>query len=68
MTSFRADLALIILAVVALLAELACVLTGHPIPGLFDQVALGGLAGAAGLALPGRTPPKGDPPDGPVQR
>jgi hypothetical protein len=50
MPSFRADLALLGLAVVGVLSDLACVLTGHPAPALFEQVALAGLAGAAGVA------------------
>jgi hypothetical protein len=37
--------------VVGVAADLACVLTGHPTPALFDQVALAGLTGAAGVAL-----------------
>lgn len=49
-TSFRADLALLGLATVGVLADLACVLTGHQAPGLFEQVALAGLTGAAGVA------------------
>jgi hypothetical protein len=48
--SFRADLALLGLAVVGVLSDLACVLTGHTPPGLFEQVALAGLTGAAGVA------------------
>lgn len=48
--SFRADLALLGLAVVGVLADLACVLTGHTPPSLFEQVALAGLTGAAGVA------------------
>lgn len=52
MQSFRSDLALIALAVVGVLADLACVLTGHAAPALFEQVALAGLTGAAGVALP----------------
>lgn len=52
MPSFRSDLALIGLAVVGVLADLACVLTGHPAPALFEQVALAGLTGAAGVSLP----------------
>lgn len=50
--SFRADLALLGLAAVSLLADLACVLTGHPAPELFQTVTLAGLTGAAGIALP----------------
>lgn len=50
--SFRADLALLGLAAVSLLADLACVLTGHPAPDLFQTVTLAGLTGAAGIALP----------------
>lgn len=52
MRTFRADLALLGLAVVGVLADLACVLTGHPAPELFQTVALAGLTGAAGVALP----------------
>lgn len=52
MPSFRADLALLGLAVVGVLSELACTLTGHPAPGLFQEVALAGIAGGAGVALP----------------
>lgn len=52
MTSFRADLALVGLAVVGVLADLACILTGHPAPSLFGQVTIAGLAGAAGIATP----------------
>lgn len=55
MQSFRADLALLGLAVVGVLADLACVLTGHQAPALFEQVALAGLTGAAGVALPRST-------------
>ena len=56
--SFRADLALLGLAVVGVLSDLACVLTGHTPPGLFEQVALAGLTGAAGVAqaVPGHLP------------
>jgi hypothetical protein len=50
MNTFRADLALLGLAVVGVLSDLACVLTGHTPPGLFEQVALAGLTGAAGVA------------------
>lgn len=53
--SFRSDLALLGLAVVGVLANLACVLTGHTPPALFENVALAGLTGAAGVALPLRT-------------
>lgn len=53
--SFRSDLALIGLAVVGVVADLACVLTGHTPPQLFENVALAGLTGAAGVALPLRT-------------
>jgi hypothetical protein len=52
--SLRSDLALCALAVVGVAADLACVLTGHPTPALFDQVALAGLTGAAGVALQAR--------------
>jgi hypothetical protein len=52
MPSFRADLALLGLAVVGVLSDLACVLTGHQPPALFESVALAGLTGAAGVALP----------------
>lgn len=51
MQNFRSDLALAALAVVGVAADLACVLTGHPAPALFDQVALAGLTGAAGVAM-----------------
>ena len=54
MKTFRSDLALLGLAVVGVLAELACVLTGHQAPGLFEQVTLVGVAGAAGVSLPTR--------------
>jgi hypothetical protein len=50
--SFRSDLALLGLAVVGVLSDLACVLTGHVPPGLFSDVTLAGLTGAAGVALP----------------
>lgn len=50
--SFRSDLALLGLAVVGVLADLACVLTNHTPPALFENVALAGLTGAAGVALP----------------
>lgn len=53
--SFRSDLALLGLAVVGVLADLACVLTNHTPPALFENVALAGLTGAAGVALPLRT-------------
>jgi hypothetical protein len=53
--SFRSDLALLGLAVVGVLANLACILTGHTPPALFENVALAGLTGAAGVALPLRT-------------
>jgi hypothetical protein len=63
MQSFRADLALLGLAAVGVLAELACVLTGHQAPGLFQEVTLAGVAGAAGVALPaGRPAPDPAPP------
>jgi hypothetical protein len=52
--SFRSDLALLGLAVVGVVSDLACVLTGHTPPALFEQVALAGLTGAAGVALPFR--------------
>lgn len=48
----RSDLALLALAVVGVLSDLACVLTGHTAPSLFEQVTLVGVAGAAGVALP----------------
>jgi hypothetical protein len=48
--SFRADLALLGLVVVAVLSDLACILTGHTPPALFEQIALAGLTGAAGVA------------------
>ncbi|WP_399559104.1 hypothetical protein OG762_52410 (plasmid) [Streptomyces sp. NBC_01136] len=51
MQSLRSDLALIALAVVGVAADLACVLTGHTPPNIFDQVALAGLTGAAGVAM-----------------
>jgi hypothetical protein len=51
MPSLRSDLALAALAVVGVAADLACVLTGHTPPALFDQVALAGLTGAAGVAM-----------------
>jgi hypothetical protein len=54
--SVRSDLALLGLAVVGVLAQLACVLTGHPVPDVFSQITLVGLGGAAGIALPARTP------------
>jgi hypothetical protein len=67
MPSFRADLALLGLAVVGVLSELACVLTGHPAPGLFQEVTLAGVAGAAGVALPaGRPTPDPAPAPAPV--
>lgn len=50
MRSFRADLALLGLAVIALLSDLACILTNHTPPALFEQIALAGLTGAAGVA------------------
>jgi hypothetical protein len=53
--SLRADLALLGLAVLGVLANLACVLTGHPAPAIFDQVTLAGLTAAAGVALPRST-------------
>jgi hypothetical protein len=53
--SFRSDLALLGLAVVGVLADLACVLTNHTPPQLFENVAIAGLTGAAGVALPFRT-------------
>lgn len=52
--SFRSDLALLGLAIVGVLADLACVLTNHTPPALFENVALAGLTGAAGVALPFR--------------
>lgn len=61
MSQFRSDLALIGLAVVGILADLACVLTGHQVPQLFEQVALAGLTGAAGVALPLRASTTPDP-------
>lgn len=57
MKTVRSDLALLGLSVVAVLAELACVLTGHTPPGLFEQVTLIGVAGAAGVSLPTRSTP-----------
>jgi hypothetical protein len=53
--SFRADLALLGLAVVGVVSDLACVLTSHTPPALFESVALAGLTGAAGVALPAGT-------------
>jgi hypothetical protein len=53
-SSLRSDLALCGLAVVGVAADLVCVLTGHPVPPIFDQVALAGLTGAAGVALQAR--------------
>jgi hypothetical protein len=50
--SFRSDLALLGLAAVGVLADLACVLTNHTPPALFENVAIAGLTGAAGVALP----------------
>lgn len=52
MPSLRSDLALLGLAVVAVGADLACILTGRPAPAFFEQLALAGLTGAAGIALP----------------
>lgn len=65
--SFRADLALLGLAVVGVLADLACVLTNHTPPALFESVALAGLTGAAGVALPvGAYRPPTDPAPAPA--
>lgn len=50
--SFRSDLALLALSAVAVLADLACVLTGNAPPSLFSDVAIAGLTGAAGVSLP----------------
>lgn len=55
MKTVRSDLALLLLAVVGVLADLACILTGHTPPSLFEQVALVGVAGAAGVSLPTRS-------------
>lgn len=64
---FRADLALLGLSVVGVLADLACVLTGHQPPSLFEQVALAGLTGAAGVALPpGSSNPSSSPASSPA--
>jgi hypothetical protein len=51
MPSLRSDLALAALVVVGVAADLACVLTGHTPPAIFDQVALAGIGGAAGVAV-----------------
>ena len=66
--SFRSDLALLGLAVVGVLADLACVLTNHTPPALFENVAIAGLTGAAGVALPFRsgTPSNQVAPDAPA--
>lgn len=61
MKSFRADLALLALAVVGVLSDLACVLTNHTPPGLFEQIALAGLTGAAGIAVQPTQPPASAP-------
>lgn len=53
----RPDLALLVLAVVALLADLACVLTGHTAPDLFGNLALAAFSAAAGLSLPAAKAP-----------
>jgi hypothetical protein len=70
MQSLRSDLALAALAVVGVAADLACVLTGHTPPALFDQVALAGLTGAAGVAMqrpaPADQAPAADPAPAPV--
>lgn len=50
--TLRSDLALLTLSGVAVLADLACVLTGHTPPSLFPDIALAGLTGAAGVSLP----------------
>jgi hypothetical protein len=54
MSSLRSDLALCALAVVGVAADLACILTGHTPPQLFDQVVIAGMTGAAGVALQAR--------------
>jgi hypothetical protein len=51
MPSLRSDLALAALVVVGVAADLACVLTGHTPPAIFEQVALAGIGGAAGVAV-----------------
>lgn len=51
MQNFRADLALLALAVVGVAADLACILTNHPAPDLFAQVVIAGIAGGAGIAV-----------------
>jgi NADPH-dependent 2,4-dienoyl-CoA reductase/sulfur reductase-like enzyme len=64
MKNLRSDLALVLLAVVGVAADLVCILTGHTPPALFDQVAVAGLSGAAGVALqarPGSAPAAKDP-------
>lgn len=63
MPSLRSDLALGGLAVVGVLADLACVLTGHLAPPLFESIALGGLTAAAGVALPNRAADPAPAPD-----
>jgi hypothetical protein len=63
MPALRSDLALGGLAVVGVLADLACVLTGHPAPPLFESIALGGLTAAAGVALPNRAADPAPAPD-----
>lgn len=59
--SLRADLVLAGLAVVGVASDLACVLTGHTPPAIFDSVALAGLTGAAGIALPAAANPPAAP-------
>jgi hypothetical protein len=58
-----AHVALLGLAVVGVLSDLACVLTGHAAPPLFESIALGGLTAAAGVSLPVRA---ADPQPAPV--
>lgn len=58
---FRTEAALLALAVSGVLSELACTLTGHPAPGLFQEVTLAAMAGAAGIAVPGRQSTPADP-------
>jgi hypothetical protein len=53
----RPDIALLVLAVVALLADLACVLTGRTAPDLFGNLALMAFSAAAGLSLPAAKAP-----------
>ncbi|MGW3926341.1 hypothetical protein [Streptomyces sp. NPDC005093] len=53
----RPDIALLVLAVVALLADLACVLTGRTAPDLFGNLALMAFSAAAGLSIPAAKAP-----------